>query len=176
MLFLHFIYLFIWLHCAGCGILVSPPGIKPRPPAVKAPGPNHWTTREFLEEAASREMQTVMENDQVESSGAPQHWEVWETEMQTVMGKWPSGKFRGSPTLRSLRDRDADGDGKMTKWKVQGLPNTEKSGRQRCRRWWENDQVESSGAPQHWEVWETEMTQDDEKGSGKEWLEREKEN
>ena len=48
---------------------------------MKAPGPNHWTTREFLEEAASREMQTVMENDQVESSGAPQHWEVWETEM-----------------------------------------------------------------------------------------------
>ena len=32
---------------AACGILVPPPGIKPRPMAVKAQNPNHWTAREF---------------------------------------------------------------------------------------------------------------------------------
>ena len=31
----------------ACGILVSPPGAKPEPLAVKAQSPNHWTTREF---------------------------------------------------------------------------------------------------------------------------------
>ena len=29
------------------GNLVPRPGAKPRPTAVKAPSPNHWTTREF---------------------------------------------------------------------------------------------------------------------------------
>ena len=33
----------------ACGILVPPPGIEPRPTAVKAPSPNHWTTRELPE-------------------------------------------------------------------------------------------------------------------------------
>ena len=31
----------------ACGILVPQPGMEPRPPAVKAPSPNHWTDREF---------------------------------------------------------------------------------------------------------------------------------
>ena len=31
----------------ACGILVPLPGIEPRPSAVKAQSPNHWTTREF---------------------------------------------------------------------------------------------------------------------------------
>ena len=41
-----FIYLFI--GCTACGILVPRPGIEPGPLAVKAPNPNRWTTREFL--------------------------------------------------------------------------------------------------------------------------------
>ena len=32
---------------AACGIFVPQPGVKPRPSAVKAQSPNHWTTREF---------------------------------------------------------------------------------------------------------------------------------
>ena len=31
----------------ACGILVPPTGIEPRPWAVKARSPSHWTTREF---------------------------------------------------------------------------------------------------------------------------------
>ena len=31
----------------ACGILVPRPGIEPRPSAVKAPSPNHWTAGEF---------------------------------------------------------------------------------------------------------------------------------
>ena len=31
----------------ACGILVLQPGIKPGPSAVRAPCPNHWTSREF---------------------------------------------------------------------------------------------------------------------------------
>ena len=34
-------------RCAAYGILVPRPGIEPRPPAVEAQSPNHWTTREF---------------------------------------------------------------------------------------------------------------------------------
>ena len=30
----------------ACGILVLWPGIEPRPPALEAQSPNHWTTRE----------------------------------------------------------------------------------------------------------------------------------
>ena len=42
-----FIYLFIfWSHCEACGILVLWPGIEPRPPALEAQSPNHWTTWE----------------------------------------------------------------------------------------------------------------------------------
>ena len=37
---------FFFGHVA-CGILVPRPGIKPRAPAVRALGPNHWTAREF---------------------------------------------------------------------------------------------------------------------------------
>ena len=39
---------FFWLCDTACRILVPQPGIEPRPLAVKAPGPNHWTAREFL--------------------------------------------------------------------------------------------------------------------------------
>ena len=42
----NFIYLFIWLYRAACGILVPQPGIEPTPPEVEARSPNHWTTRE----------------------------------------------------------------------------------------------------------------------------------
>ena len=35
--------------CTACGILVLPPGIKPRPSTVKAQSPNHWTTKKFLQ-------------------------------------------------------------------------------------------------------------------------------
>ena len=38
--------IFFFGHVA-CGILVPRPGIKPRAPAVRALGPNHWTAREF---------------------------------------------------------------------------------------------------------------------------------
>ena len=46
-LILLFIYLFIWLLCTACGIIVPWLGIEPWPPAVKVQSPNHWTTREF---------------------------------------------------------------------------------------------------------------------------------
>ena len=39
---------FFWSRCAACGVLVPWSGIKPRPPAEKAPTPHHWTAREFL--------------------------------------------------------------------------------------------------------------------------------
>ena len=40
--------LILFLPChTACGILVPQPGIEHRPPAVKLPSPNHWTTREF---------------------------------------------------------------------------------------------------------------------------------
>ena len=42
-------FLFFWLHCAACGILVPRPGIEPGPSAVKARSPNLWTAREFTE-------------------------------------------------------------------------------------------------------------------------------
>ena len=39
--------LFLLLLCLTTwGILVTPPGIEPVPPAVEAPSANHWTTRE----------------------------------------------------------------------------------------------------------------------------------
>ena len=37
-----------WPICAACGILVPPPGIEPRPSAVKTWSPNHWTTRNIF--------------------------------------------------------------------------------------------------------------------------------
>ena len=40
-------FFFFWLHHAACGILVPLLGIEPRPLAVNARGPNHWTVREF---------------------------------------------------------------------------------------------------------------------------------
>ena len=44
-------HLFIyWPCCMACGISVPPPGIEPRPLAVKVPSPNHWTSREFPKE------------------------------------------------------------------------------------------------------------------------------
>ena len=40
--------LFIFWPCsAACGILVTRPGIKPMPLAVKGQSPNYRTTREF---------------------------------------------------------------------------------------------------------------------------------
>ena len=46
--YLLFFFLILWLCHVACGILVPWPGIEPRPSAVKAQSPNHWTTREFL--------------------------------------------------------------------------------------------------------------------------------
>ena len=40
-------FFFFWLHHSACGILVPQPGIEPRPSAVKAQSPKHWTAREF---------------------------------------------------------------------------------------------------------------------------------
>ena len=40
----NFFSLSFWLYCMTCGLLVPWPGIKPRPLAVKAWSPNHWTT------------------------------------------------------------------------------------------------------------------------------------
>ena len=46
--FLIVTYLFFWWsHRAACGILVLGPRTKPRPSAVKARRPNHWTARKF---------------------------------------------------------------------------------------------------------------------------------
>ena len=33
--------------CTACGILVLPPGIKPRPSTVKAQSSNHWNKQEI---------------------------------------------------------------------------------------------------------------------------------
>ena len=42
-----FSLVFFWPHCEVGRILVPPPGIEPRPLALKAWSPNHWTAREF---------------------------------------------------------------------------------------------------------------------------------
>ena len=42
-----FSFFFFWLHGMAFAILVSWPGIEPRPRAVKASSPNHWAAREF---------------------------------------------------------------------------------------------------------------------------------
>ena len=42
-----FLFLFFWLHHVACGILVPRLGIEPKPSAVRAWSPNHWTAREF---------------------------------------------------------------------------------------------------------------------------------
>ena len=39
-------FFFSWLGHAAYGILVSQPGIEPRPSAVRTQSPNRWTTRE----------------------------------------------------------------------------------------------------------------------------------
>ena len=41
-----FSFFFFWPHRAACGILVPQPGIEPRPLAVEAQSPNHWTAGE----------------------------------------------------------------------------------------------------------------------------------
>ena len=38
---------FFWPYRVSCVMLVPQPGIKPRPLAVEARNPNHWTTRKF---------------------------------------------------------------------------------------------------------------------------------
>ena len=43
------IIILFWPYQAACRILVIPPGIKPRPLAVKAWSPNLWNAREFLQ-------------------------------------------------------------------------------------------------------------------------------
>lgn len=39
-------FVFFWLHCSACGILVSLPGIEPMPTAVEAVSLNYWIARE----------------------------------------------------------------------------------------------------------------------------------
>ena len=38
---------FFWSHHSTCGIFIPQSQIEPRPMAMKAASPNHWTTREF---------------------------------------------------------------------------------------------------------------------------------
>ena len=40
-------FFFFWLLHAAWGIIVSQPGIKPKPLSGRTRTPNHWTTREF---------------------------------------------------------------------------------------------------------------------------------
>ena len=40
-------FLFIYFCCMACGFLIPWPKTEPRPLAVKAQSPNHWTAREF---------------------------------------------------------------------------------------------------------------------------------
>ena len=37
---------FFWPRPTACGILVSQPGMEPKPPALEARSLNHWTVRE----------------------------------------------------------------------------------------------------------------------------------
>ena len=41
------LFCLFWSRHAVCGILLPPPGIKPRPSAMDVQSLNHWTTREF---------------------------------------------------------------------------------------------------------------------------------
>ena len=41
------IIIIFWLHHEACEIVIPWPGIEPRPLAMKAPSPNHWTARKF---------------------------------------------------------------------------------------------------------------------------------
>lgn len=45
-LFCSFICFVFWLCLGACGVLVPWPGVEPVLPAVEAPGPDHWTSRE----------------------------------------------------------------------------------------------------------------------------------
>ena len=45
--FFSFFFFFFWSNRVTCGILVPLSGIELRALAVKVPGPNYWTTREF---------------------------------------------------------------------------------------------------------------------------------
>ena len=40
------VFLFFWLLCKACGILIPDQGSNPCPPTVEAQSPNHWTARE----------------------------------------------------------------------------------------------------------------------------------
>ena len=55
-------FLFFWPCCAACGILVSRPGIEPRPSAVKPQSPKHWTTREFPTSPSSLRLFTIIQS------------------------------------------------------------------------------------------------------------------
>ena len=43
----NYLFVYFWLHCSTCRILVPQSGIEPRPLAVKAQSPNHWIAREL---------------------------------------------------------------------------------------------------------------------------------
>ena len=43
----HLLFIYFFLLCMACGILVPQPGIEPVPSTVKVWSPNHWTAREF---------------------------------------------------------------------------------------------------------------------------------
>ena len=45
-----YISIYYRLRCVACRLLVTWPGIKSTPSAVKVPSPNHWTTKEFLKD------------------------------------------------------------------------------------------------------------------------------
>ena len=42
-----YLFIYFWLHCSNCKILVPQSGIEPGPLAVKGQNPNHWIAREF---------------------------------------------------------------------------------------------------------------------------------
>ena len=42
----HLVYFMFWPHMQHVGILVSPSGMEPMPPALEAWSLTHWTTRE----------------------------------------------------------------------------------------------------------------------------------
>ena len=62
-IFFNLPFFFFWPHMAW-GMLVPRPGIKSGPSAVKAPSPNHWTTKEFPVTPSSWSISYAGEEDQ----------------------------------------------------------------------------------------------------------------
>ena len=50
------LFFFFWPCQLACGMLGPPPGIEPRPSAVKVQSFNHWTAREFPFPACEKSM------------------------------------------------------------------------------------------------------------------------